>query len=101
MNDTHDNLELNQSIAKFSTATEHIISHGDRISSLEAQIRHLPTTEFVRNLIQEQTTQMECKFSSIDEKLADLNNQRQKWLGMGQAILWSVPVVVSIAAFLQ
>ena len=101
MNKSPESHELVQQIANFSTATEHIISHGDRISALEAQFSHLPTTEFVRNLIDQQTTQMEGKFSSIDEKLSDINNQRHKWLGMGQAVLWSVPVVVSIVAFLR
>lgn len=101
MNKSPDSLDLAQSIANFSTATEHIISHGDRISALEAQIRHLPTTEFVRNLIEQQTTQMDGKFSSINDTLSDINNQRHKWLGMGQAILWSVPIAVSIAAFLR
>ena len=90
-----------RSIADFSSATEHIIAHGDRISALEANMQHLPTTEYVRNLIELQTTQMNGKFTLIDDKLSDINSQRQRWLGIAQAFIWIIPTVIAIVALLR
>ena len=76
---------------------------GERIATIEGEIRHLATEAFVRKVVQDQTAKLNKKFDRIDEKfdtldglLRDLIGRQQRFKGIGQALTFGIPFLISV-----
>lgn len=76
------------------------IEHERRISNMETELRHLATKEFVKEQIENQTETMNQKLDAIDSQLRVISERQQRFRGIGQTLIWVVPVCISAIAVL-
>lgn len=88
---------------------EQITRHEREIGELRGKLDALATKEFVRVVVQEQTQELnkrfdafnekiDEKFDSIDDRLQDISDRQQRFKGIGQAISFGLPFLVSALA---
>ena len=91
------------------TDTEQITRHEREIGELRGKLDALATKEFVRVVVQEQTQELnkrfdafnekiDEKFDSIDGRLTEISDRQQRFKGIGQAISFGLPFLVSALA---
>ena len=80
------------------TASDQIARHEREIGELRGQLGALATKEFVRRVIQEQTNELNQKFDAIDDRLNEISERQQRFKGIGQAITFGLPFLVSALA---
>ncbi len=87
------------------TDKEQITRHEREIGELRGKLDALATKEFVRTVVQEQTQELNKrfdafneKFDSIDGRLQDISDRQQRFKGIGQAISFGLPFLVSALA---
>ena len=80
------------------TDSEQVTRHEREIGELRGKLDALATKEFVRNVVQEQTTELNAKFDAIDERLKEISERQQRFKGIGQAISFGLPFLVSALA---
>lgn len=78
--------------------TEQITGHEREIGELRGKLDVLATKEFVRNVVQEQTQELNAKFDAIDTRLKEISERQQRFKGIGQAITFGLPFLVSALA---
>lgn len=82
------------------TDSEQVTRHEREIGELRGKLDALATKEFVRNVVQEQTTELNAKFDAIDERLKEISERQQRFKGIGQAISFGLPFLVSALALI-
>ena len=87
------------------TDSEQITRHEREIGELRGKLDALATKEFVRNVVQEQTQELNTKFDAInkkfdaiDNRLKEISERQQRFKGIGQAITFGLPFLVSALA---
>lgn len=85
--------------------SEQVTRHEREIGELRCKLDALATKEFVRNVVQEQTSELNLKFDAInskfdaiDERLKEISERQQRFKGIGQAISFGLPFLVSALA---
>ena len=85
--------------------SEQVTRHEREIGELRGKLDALATKEFVRNVVQEQTSELNLKFDAInskfdaiDERLKEISERQQRFKGIGQAISFGLPFLVSALA---
>ena len=78
--------------------SEQITRHEREIDELRGKLDALVTKEFVRSVVQEQTQELNAKFDAIDERLKEISERQQRFKGIGQAITFGLPFLVSALA---
>ena len=72
------------------------------IGELRGKLDGLATKEFVREVVQDQTTELYQKFDSkfdiIDTRLQEISERQQRFKGIGQALTFGLPFLVSALA---
>lgn len=83
------------------------------IGELRGKLDGLATKEFVREIVQEQTKELnekieaidtrlnqkiDAKFDAIDERLKEISDRQQRFKGIGQALTFGLPFLVSALA---
>lgn len=74
------------------------LEHERRISGMEAELRHLATKEFVKEQIEKQTETMNQKLDAINDRLKEISERQQRFKGIGQAISFGLPFIISAIA---
>ena len=84
---------------------EQLTRHEREIGELRGKLDALATKEFVRLVVQEQTQELNKrfdafndKFDSIDDRLQEISDRQQRFKGIGQAISFGLPFLVSALA---
>ena len=80
------------------TDKEQITRHEREIGELRGKLDALATKEFVRSVVQEQTTELNTKFDGINQRLKEISERQQRFKGIGQAISFGLPFLVSALA---
>ncbi|MDE2775969.1 MAG: hypothetical protein OXI77_08530 [Chloroflexota bacterium] len=84
------------------TESEQITRHEREIGELRGKLDALATKEFVREIVQEQTKELNQKFDSkfdiIDSRLKEMSDRQQRFKGIGQALGFGLPFLVSALA---
>ncbi len=87
------------------TDKEQLTRHEREIGELRGKLDALATKEFVRAVVHEQTQELNQrfdaineKFDSIDGRLKDISDRQQRFKGIGQAISFGLPFLVSALA---
>ena len=80
------------------TNSEQVTRHEREIGELRGKLDALATKEFVRSVVHEQTTELNTKFDAIDERLKEISERQQRFKGIGQAITFGLPFLVSALA---
>ena len=80
--------------------SEHITRHEREIGELRGKLDALATKKFVREVVQEQTNELNKKFDAIDIRLKEISERQQRFKGIGQAITFGLPFLVSALALL-
>ena len=82
--------------------SEHITRHEREIGELRGKLDALATKfiEFVREVVQEQTNELNKKFDAIDIRLKEISQRQKRFKGIGQAITFGLPFLVSALALL-
>ncbi len=78
--------------------SEQVTRHEREIGELRGKLDALATKEFVRSVVYEQTTELNKKFDAIDERLKEISERQQRFKGIGQAISFGLPFLVSALA---
>ena len=65
---------------------------------MEAELRHLATKEFVKEQIEKQTETMNQKLDAINDRLKEISERQQRFKGIGQAISFGLPFIISAIA---
>jgi hypothetical protein len=72
------------------------------IGELRGKLDGLATKEFVRDVVQEQTRELnqkfDAKFDIIDSRLQEISERQQRFKGIGQAVSFGLPFLVSALA---
>jgi hypothetical protein len=72
------------------------------IGELRGKLDGLATKEFVREVVQEQTRELnqkfDAKFDIIDSRLQEISERQQRFKGIGQAVSFGLPFLVSALA---
>ncbi|MDE2747611.1 MAG: hypothetical protein OXI34_01470 [Chloroflexota bacterium] len=84
---------------------EQVTRHEREIGELRGKLDALATKEFVRTVVNEQTRELNEKFDTINKKfdamdqhLKDISDRQQRFKGIGQAISFGLPFLVSALA---
>lgn len=77
---------------------EQITRHECEIGELRGKLDALATKEFVRSVVHEQTQELNAKFDAINTRLDDISDRQQRFKGIGQAISFGLPFLVSALA---
>ncbi len=80
------------------TDSEQITRHEREIGELRGKLDALATKEFVRIVVQEQTQELGTKFDAINSSLKEISDRQQRYKGIGQAISFGLPFLVSALA---
>lgn len=87
------------------TDSEQITRHEREIGELRGKLDALATKEFVRIVVQEQTQELGTKFDEINSRfdainssLKEISDRQQRYKGIGQAISFGLPFLVSALA---
>jgi len=99
------------------TDSEQITRHEREIGELRGKLDALATKEFVREIVQEQTKELnqkfdakfdaidarlnqkiDAKFDALDAKLKEMSDRQQRFKGIGQALGFGLPFLVSALA---
>jgi len=80
------------------TDSEQITRHEREIGELRGKLDALATKEFVREIVQEQTKELNQKFDAIDERLKEISDRQQRFKGIGQAVSFGLPFLISALA---
>ncbi len=95
------------------TDSEQIARHEREIGELRGKLDALATKEFVREIVQEQTKELnqkidaidsrlnqkiDAKFDAIDTRLKEISDRQQRFKGIGQALTFGLPFLVSALA---
>jgi len=78
--------------------SEQVTRHEREIGELRGKLDALATKEFVRSVVQEQTSELNKKFDAIDNRLKEISERQQRFKGIGQAITFGLPFLVSALA---
>lgn len=85
--------------------SEQITRHEREIGELRGKLDALATKEFVRIVVQEQTQELGTKFDEINSRfdainssLKEISYRQQRYKGIGQAISFGLPFLVSALA---
>ena len=70
------------------------------IGELHGKLESLATKEFVREVVQEQTRELNTKFDKISGDLRVLNEKQHRITGAADIIKTALPLLVSIATFM-
>ena len=84
--------------ARAGAQFEQIMRHERDIGELRGELRALATKEFVRTVVQEQTNDLNNKFDAIGTLLREITERQQRFKGIGQALVWLIPVTISAVA---
>ncbi|MCY3944878.1 MAG: hypothetical protein OXF44_01165 [Anaerolineaceae bacterium] len=79
------------------------------IGELRGKLDGLATKEFVREVVEEQTrelnnrfdakfNQIDAKFDMIDARLREISERQQRYKGIGQALVFGLPFLISTLA---
>lgn len=79
---------------------EQLARHEREIGELRGKLDALATKEFVRTIVQEQTKELNQKFDAIDERLKEISERQQRFKGIGQALSFGLPFLVSALALI-
>jgi len=88
---------------------EQVTRHEREIGELRGKLDALATKEFVRTVVNEQTRELtqelnekfdtiNKKFDAMDQHLKDISDRQQRFKGIGQAISFGLPFLVSALA---
>ncbi|MDE2857651.1 MAG: hypothetical protein OXN94_07370 [Chloroflexota bacterium] len=84
--------------------SEQLARHEREIGELRGKLDALATKEFVRNIVQEQTQELnqkfDAKFDIIDGRLKEISERQQRFKGIGQALSFGLPLLVSALALI-
>ncbi|MCY3977721.1 MAG: hypothetical protein OXG23_06445 [Chloroflexi bacterium] len=84
------------------TESEQITRHEREIGELRGKLDALATKEFVREIVQEQTKELnqkfDAKFDIIDSRLKEMSDRQQRFKGIGQALGFGLPFLISALA---
>jgi len=84
--------------------SEQLARHEREIGELRGKLDALATNEFVRNIVQEQTQALnqkfDAKFDIIDGRLKEISERQQRFKGIGQALSFGLPLLVSALALI-
>ncbi len=95
------------------TESEQITRHEREIGELRGKLDALATKEFVREIVQDQTLELnqkidaidtrlnqkiDAKFDAIDERLKEISDRQQRFKGIGQALTFGLPFLISALA---
>ncbi|MCY3977369.1 MAG: hypothetical protein OXG23_04655 [Chloroflexi bacterium] len=85
--------------------SEQVTRHEREIGELRGKLDALATKEFVRSVVYEQTSELNmkfdtitAKFDAIDDRLKEISERQQRFKGIGQAITFGLPFLVSALA---
>ena len=79
---------------------EQITRHEREIGELRGMLGSLATKEFVRSVVNEQTSELNVKFDAIDEKLTTLNERQHRITGAAEFLKAVLPLLISIATLI-
>ncbi len=72
------------------------------IGELRGKLDGLATKEFVRDVVQEQTRELnqkfDAKFDIIETRLQEISERQQRFKGIGQALTFGLPFLISALA---
>ena len=74
------------------------LEHERRLSIMETELRYLATKDFVKEQIENQTETINEKFDAINDQLKVISERQQRFRGIGQTLIWVIPVVISSIA---
>ena len=77
---------------------DQLARHEREIGELRGKLDALATKEFVRAVVQEQTTELNKKFDSINGRLKEISDRQQHFTGIGQALSFGLPLLISALA---
>ncbi|MCY4020990.1 MAG: hypothetical protein OXG39_16375 [Chloroflexi bacterium] len=77
---------------------QQLTRHEREIGELYGKLDALATQDFVREVVQEQTRELDKKFDSIDMRLKEISERQQRFKGIGQAISFGLPFLISALA---
>ncbi|MCY3797745.1 MAG: hypothetical protein OXG84_08050 [Chloroflexi bacterium] len=84
------------------TESEQITRHEREIGELRGKLDALATKEFVREIVQDQTKELnqkfDAKFDIIDSRLKEMSDRQQRFKGIGQALGFGLPFLISALA---
>ena len=87
------------------TDSEQITRHEREIGELRGKLDALATKEFVRSVVLEQTQELNTRFDAINAKfdamdthLKEISDRQQRFKGIGQALSFGLPFLVSALA---
>ncbi|MCY3831616.1 MAG: hypothetical protein OXG85_01290 [Chloroflexi bacterium] len=95
------------------TDSEQVTRHEREIGELRGKLDALATKGFVREIVQEQTKELnqkidaidarlnqkiDAKFDAIDEGLKEISDRQQRFKGIGQALTFGLPSLISALA---
>lgn len=87
------------------TDSEQITRHEREIGELRGKLDALATKEFVRSVVHEQTQELNnrfdainTKFDAMDKHLKEISDRQQRFKGIGQALSFGLPFLVSALA---
>ena len=92
------NEALSINLGDTMTESEQITRHEREIGELRGKLDALATKEFVRSVVQEQTKELNQKFDAIDDRLKEISERQQRFKGIGQAVTFGLPFLVSALA---
>ncbi|MDE2821042.1 MAG: hypothetical protein OXT68_04170 [Chloroflexota bacterium] len=80
--------------------SEQLARHEREIGELRGKLDALATKEFVRTVVHEQTVELNKKFDAIDDRLKEISERQQRFKGIGQALSFGLPLLVSALALI-
>jgi len=80
--------------------SEQLARHEREIGELRGKLDALATKEFVRTVVHEQTIELNKKFDAIDDRLKEISERQQRFKGIGQALSFGLPLLVSALALI-
>ena len=97
-----DSQELHRRMIKMEEAipSVNMIEHERRITSMEVEFTHLATREFVKAQIENQTNELREDMKEIRDGIGLISERQQRFKGIGQALIFTIPVVISALAVL-
>lgn len=85
-------------VARSMAESEQVTRHERVIGELRGKLDALATKEFVRAVVLEQTQELNKKFDAIDNRLKEISERQQRFKGIGQAVTFGLPFLISALA---
>ena len=76
--------------------SEQITRHEREIGEMRGKLDALATKEFVRSVVQAQTTELNKKFDKISDDLRALNDKQHRITGAADFLKSALPMLISV-----